>query len=157
MHILHSMKYILTGLFIFLLTSCQTTSPTTLYDAKLASELGADEYGMKKYWMVFLKTGNNGNTDPTFLRNAMRSHMNNIHAMSAAGILVAAGPYEKNDENYRGVFIFERIEETDLRAWLQKDEAIATEVFTYEILGWYGSAALPKYLDYHKQIEKTKP
>ncbi|MDO5510449.1 MAG: YciI family protein, partial [Weeksellaceae bacterium] len=127
------------------------------YNEALARELGADEYGMKQYWMVFLKTGSNTTADTPIMQKAMSSHMQNIHNMSDAGILVAAGPFGKNQENYRGVYIFEHLDESELRAWLQKDNAVEIGIFSFEILPWYGSAALPKYLDYHKQIEKTKP
>ena len=54
------MKTILTFLAILLsvtLSLGQKTNPN--YDSTLAAKLGADDYGMKKYVFVILKTGSN--------------------------------------------------------------------------------------------------
>ncbi|RYY60611.1 MAG: hypothetical protein EOO05_09310 [Chitinophagaceae bacterium] len=40
---------------------------------------------------------------------------------------------------------------------LAMDPAIAANLFDVEIYPWYGSAALPMYLPFHKKIEKKKP
>jgi len=40
---------------------------------------------------------------------------------------------------------------------LQRDPAIANNLLKAEIYDFYGSAALPTYLPYHKSIELKKP
>ncbi|MBA2745209.1 MAG: hypothetical protein H0U44_03185, partial [Flavisolibacter sp.] len=49
------------------------------YDKALADSLGADDYGMKPYVLVILKTGSN-QTENKMLRDSLfRGHMQNIN------------------------------------------------------------------------------
>ena len=115
------MKYILTILFLFItnLTFAQTKLPSdTLnanrnYDKVLADKLGGDEYGMKKYFLVILKTGTNTSTEKEFINESFRGHMNNINRLVEEGKLIVAGPFEKNENNYRGIFVLNNIESID--------------------------------------------
>jgi len=128
------------------------------YDAELAAKLGADEFGMKNYFLVILKTGSNTTTDQNTLQNSFRGHMDNIHRLAEERKLVLAGPFlSKNDHNYRGIFILntKTIEETE--TLLQSDPAIMNKIFDVEIYPWYGSAALPEYLPAADKIWKEKP
>lgn len=127
------------------------------YDQILATQLGADDYGMKKYVLVILKTGINKTEDKEFINRCFRGHMDNITRMVADGKLIIAGPVGANDKSYRGIFIFalESMEEvTDL---LQSDAAIHEKLLDVELYPWYGSAALPVYLDASDKIWKVKP
>ena len=56
---------------------------TQKYDVRLAKKLGADEYGMKSYVLVILKTGTNTTTDKQTLDSLFRGHMDNIQRLSA--------------------------------------------------------------------------
>ena len=77
------------------------------YDAELAKKLGADERGMKMYVLVILKTGKK---DADFVGKArdeiFAGHMSNIGRLAGEGKLAVAGPFEKNDKGYRGLYIF---------------------------------------------------
>lgn len=57
-----------------------------------------------------------------------------------------AGPLQKNEKSYGGIFILnvEAIEEA--KALLETDPAIKAQLLDSELYGWYGSAALPLYL-----------
>ena len=44
-------------------------------DTALAKKLGADEYGLKMYVMVILKTGGNKTTDKHFIDSCFMGHM----------------------------------------------------------------------------------
>jgi len=160
------MKYILTILFLFItnLTFAQTKLPSdTLnanrnYDKVLADKLGGDEYGMKKYFLVILKTGTNTSTEKEFINESFRGHMNNINRLVEEGKLIVAGPFEKNENNYRGIFVLNNIESIDdAKKLLQTDPAIKNGLLDYEIFSWYGSAALPEYLPFSDKIWKSKP
>jgi len=160
------MKYILTILFLFItnLTFAQTKLPSdTLnanrnYDKVLADKLGGDEYGMKKYFLVILKTGTNTSTEKEFINESFRGHMNNINRLVEEGKLIVAGPFEKNENNYRGIFVLNNIESIDdAKKLLQTDPAIKNGLLDYEIFSWYGSAALPEYLPFSDKIWKLKP
>lgn len=151
------MKYLLI-LFLSLSYSIaalgQTGNP--LYDKTLADSLGADEYGMKSYIFVILKTGANKIEDKALSDSLFRGHIANINRLADAGKLLVAGPFGKNDKEYRGLFILNVQTTEEAQALLQTDPAIQQRVFDVELISWYGSAALPMYLDFHKKIEKEK-
>ena len=52
------------------------------FDAELAAELGADDYGMKRYVMAFLKSGPNRPEDPEEAQALQRAHLDNIRRMA---------------------------------------------------------------------------
>ena len=133
---------------------CQAGNP--IYDKTLADSLGADEYGMKSYIFVILKTGPNKIKDKSVSDSLFKGHIANINRLADAGKLVVAGPFGKNDKEYRGLFILNVQTTEEAQALLQTDPAIQQKVFAVELIRWYGSAALPMYLDFHKKIEKEK-
>jgi uncharacterized protein YciI len=128
----------------------QTTNPN--YNAELAKKLGADAYGMKSYVFVLLKTGTNTSTDEAARNKAFAGHMQNMKRMQDAGQLVVAGPMGTNDKEYRGIFILNVATVEEAKELLQTDPAIAANYLKAEVLEWYGSAALPKYLEAHDKI-----
>lgn len=128
------------------------------YDKALAEKLGADDYGMKSYFFVILKTGKNTTTDKELIAKSFKGHMDNMSKMLADKKLVVAGPMGKNDLSYRGIFILSNvktIEET--KELLQTDLAIKNGLLDFEIFNWYGSAALPEYLPFSDKIWKVNP
>ena len=126
------------------------------YDAELAQKLGADDYGMKGYTFVILKTGPNTSTDKEFLNKCFADHMSNIKKQVAENHLVVAGPLQKNDKTYRGIFIFNTTNPEEAKAWMVDDTAIQQGIFEVEMFTWYGSAALPEYLESAARISKLK-
>jgi len=128
------------------------------YDKTLAEKLGGDEYGMKSYFFVILKTGTNKVTDKELINESFRGHMDNINRLVEEGKLIVAGPFGKNENNYRGIFIFNNIKSIEeVKELLQTDPAIKNELLDYEIFTWYGSAALPEYLPVSDKIWKSNP
>lgn len=124
------------------------------YDKALADSLGANDYGMKMYLLVILKTGPNKTTDKKLTDSLFRGHMQNIGQLVKDNKLVVAGPFGKNDNGYRGIFVLNAETKDEGKALLQKDPAIHAGLFDVEIYEWYGSAALPKYLPYHDKVTK---
>ena len=128
------------------------------YDASLAEKLGGDEYGMKRYFLVILKTGTHTLTDKEFIGEQFRGHMNNIQRLVEEKKLIVAGPLGKNEKKYRGIFILDNIQtEQEAKELLQTDPAIKSGLLDYEIYSWYGSAALPEYLPASDKIWKSRP
>ena len=136
-------------------SSAQTKSIT--YNKALADSLQADDYGMKSYFLVLLKTGSFSTNEKSVLDSLFRGHMENINRLASQGKLVVAGPVEKNDQRLRGIFIIQAASRTELDAMLQADAAIRANLFATEVFNWYGSAALPMYLPFHQQVERIKP
>ena len=155
--IYYSMKrLILATVFIFLLASIFGQENPS-YDSSLATSLGADEYGMKMYVMVLLKTGGNPLNDGAKLDSIIRGHLDNIGRLADSGKLIIAGPFEENDKTYEGIFIFNVRTFKEAQELLETDPAIKEKLLSAELYHWYGSAALPEYLKVHKMIEKRKP
>ncbi|MEZ5027923.1 MAG: hypothetical protein R2765_03970 [Ferruginibacter sp.] len=75
------------------------------YDSALAKKYGADDYGMKMYVLVILKTGTNTTTNKVLTDSLFAGHMSNIAHMVKINKLVVAGPFSKNEKAYRGIFI----------------------------------------------------
>lgn len=141
----------------------ETTEPDTAvlnpnFRKALAERLGGDDYGMKMYYLVILKTGSNTTDDKQIINESFRGHLDNINKLVKEGKLVVAGPLGKNENSYRGIFILDNtpsIEEA--QALLQSDPAIKNRLLDYEIFTWYGSAALPEYLPVSDKIWKKNP
>lgn len=129
----------------------------TVFDQELANAFGADDYGMKSYSFVILKTGPVTVEDKEEKQKLMRGHLDNISRLAEEGKLVVAGPFGKNDLNYRGLFILTTASTEEAREMLKSDPAIAAGVFDVEVLPWYGAAALSAYLEVQKKITKTNP
>jgi uncharacterized protein YciI len=132
-------------------------SPNPKYDKALADSLGADENGMKSYFLVILKTGPNDKiiTDKAMRDSLFRGHFSNMNVMAEAGKLIVAGPIGKNDKSYRGIFILNVKTLEEAQALTQTDPSIKAGIFEVELFPWFGSAALPMYLYYTDKVEKT--
>ncbi len=127
---------------------------THAYDSVLAAKLGADDYGMKNYTFVILQTGDSVVGDAERRGKLFQGHFDNMKQLAEAGNLIVAGPFGSNDLSYRGLFILNTKSAEQAMEWLMNDPAIRTGIFKPILIPWYGSAALPAYLDTHKKIEK---
>ena len=128
------------------------------YDEALAKELKSDNYGMKSYFLVILKTGTNSTSDKKYIAEKFEGHMDNMARLVEDKKLVVAGPIGKNDKNYRGIFILQNIDSLEEAIkLLATDPAIEAKLLETEIYIWYGSAALPLYLEASDKIWKEMP
>lgn len=142
-------------LFLALNSKAQSTNPN--YDSTLAKTLGADEFGMKMYTMVILKTGTNTTESKESKDTLFAGHLANIKRLADLNKLVIAGPFGKNDKNFRGIFILNVANEAEAMALLETDPAIKAKLLQPELYPWYGSAAISEYLKSHDKIWKAKP
>lgn len=158
--------YFAAGLSFLLFASCSENTqekantlpedPETLntsYDPRLAEKLGADDYGMKRYVMAFLKTGPNRNQDSTEAARLQRAHLDNIQRLANEKKLIVAGPF-LDAGDIRGIYIFnvETLEEAE--ALTKSDPAIKAGRLVMELHPWYGSAALIESAEMHKKVAK---
>ena len=127
-----------------------------VYDKALADSLGGDDYGMKQYTLVILKTGPAKIESKEIVDSLFKGHMQNIQHMAAAGKLMVAGPIKKNDKAYRGIFILNVKTPEEANELLAKDPAIKEKLLEAELFQWFGSSALPMYLPFHNKVEKKK-
>jgi len=150
-----------TTLILFILaffgTSAYTQNSNPNYDETLAKKLGADDYGMKQYVLVMLKTGENTTASKEESSEAFRGHMENIGKLAKEGKLIIAGPLGTNDQTYRGIYIFDVPTIEEANALVLTDPAIKAKLLVAELYEWYGSAALREYLPASDKIWKIKP
>ena len=150
------MKYVLliTAFFFSSILFSQEKEPIS-FNAELAKEMGADDYGMRKYVMAFLKAGPNRTADKAEAAKLQAAHMANIGRLAEEGKLAIAGPFLDNGE-LRGIYIFnvETIEEA--KKLTETDPAIKAGSLIMELHPWYGSAALGLVNKYHDKISKVK-
>jgi uncharacterized protein YciI len=139
---------------LFRLESMSAQQINPGYDSTLAGQLHADDYGMKYYVLVILKTGTNDVQDKALRDSLFAGHFANMATMAEAGKLIVAGPIAKNDRTYRGIFILDVPTFEDALILLQNDPTIREKILEPELYSWYGSAALPVYLDTHDKIQK---
>lgn len=124
------------------------------YDEKLAKSLNGDERGMKQYIFCLLKTGSNTTATAEEKSEFFKGHMANIGRLAKEGKLVVAGPFSKNDRNYRGIYIFNVTTIEEAKALVATDPAIQSNLLEAELTPWYGTAALQETLKIHEKIAK---
>jgi uncharacterized protein YciI len=130
-----------------------STPPKQTFDAELAKTVGADDFGMRKYVLVVLKTG------PTRLpagkeRDAMfKGHFANINRLASEGKLALAGPFDGKD-GWRGLFILAVTSIEEAKQLTETDPVISNGEMVAEYHAYYGSAALMLVNDAHKRVAK---
>lgn len=126
--------------------------PKAQFDAALAAQLGADEYGMRNYVLVILKSG------PTPApkgekRDAMfKGHLANMQRLAEAGKLAYAGPLDGVD-GWRGMFIFSVSDIGEAQRLTETDPVIINGEMVAEFHQHYGSAALMLVNPTHRKLQ----
>ncbi|MBP6180643.1 YciI family protein [Flavobacterium sp.] len=149
-------KSIFLLLLLFYNASIFSQETASTYDEKLAKTLNADEYGMKHYVFCLLKTGSNTKATKEETTKLFEGHMANINRLAKEGKLVVAGPFMKNERNYRGIYIFNANSIEEAKAFVATDPAVQSNLLEAELTLWYGSAALQETLKIHNKIAKNK-
>lgn len=125
------------------------------FDRELAQKYGADDYGMKKYVLAFLKRGPNQDLDSVKKMELQAAHLANITRMAEEGKLVLAGPFFGNDD-LRGIYIFDVQSLQEAEDLTNSDPAIRAGSLVMELKEWYGSAALVGVNETHKSLMKKQ-
>ena len=149
-------KLILVLLVAILLCAGASAAEPPEYDPALAAELGADDYGMRRYVMALLRAGPDRSHDAETAANIQRGHLEHIQRMAAAGKLVVAGPF-LDDGELRGIFIFAVETMAEAEALAKADPAVQSGRLAMELKPWYGSAALLQLGDLHHRISRSAP
>lgn len=143
-------------LLLLLLSIQVIAQENSSYDEKLATALGADERGMKMYVFCILKTGSNTTATKEEKKKYFEGHMANINRLAKEGKLTVAGPFEKNDRNYRGIFIFNVTTVEEAQALVETDPAVKAKIFEAELTPLYCTAALMEVAKTHEKLVKPK-
>ena len=149
-------KSILLLLLLTFSTAIFSQETDSKYDEKLAISHNADDRGMKKYVFCLLKTGSNTTATKEETQKLFEGHMSNISRLAKEGKLVVAGPFMKNERNYRGIYIFNANSIEEAKEFVATDPAVQSNLLEAELTLWYGTAALQETLKIHEKIAKTK-
>lgn len=130
-------------------------TPPESRDEALASQLGADEHGMRSYVLVILKTGPNRVPDGPERDQMFRGHFANIKRLSDEGKLALAGPLDGVD-GWRGMFVFAVADVDEARSLAATDPVLVKGEMIAEYHKLYGSAALMLVPKAHEKLAKRR-
>ena len=122
------------------------------FDAALAERLGADERGMRAYVLVILKTGPTRVPDGPERDAMFKGHFANMERLAAEGKLALAGPFAKDPDGWRGLFVFAVADVDEARALVATDPVIVNGEMVAEFHRWYSSAAVMQVPQVHETL-----
>jgi len=128
--------------------------PNRDYDSTLAQKLGADQIGMKMYVLAILKSGTATGLTQQQRDSIFSGHMKNINRLANEGKLLTAGPLEKNNQNYGGIYVFNVSTIEEGRQLVASNPAIQAKALDFDLFLWYGTAAMMELPGIHKHIHK---
>lgn len=106
---------------------------------------------------MILKTGYKKTTNKQFVDSYYTGHQANIGRLAEAKQLIVPGLFGKNNDDFRGLFILNVTSIVEANKVLETDPAIKANLLIADVYTWYGSAAIPEYLNKHNIIWKIKP
>lgn len=121
-------------------------------DTLMIKRTGADQYGMKRYVMCFLKTGPNKSLTQDSVKKILGGHMKNMIALESQGKLVLAGPFTDRTE-WEGIFVFNCTTVEEAQKLVDTDPGVQSGIFTAELHTWYGSAVLMEVPLLHTKVQ----
>lgn len=97
---------------------------------------------LKQFFFVMLKKGPRRAevTDTATINRIQRGHMANIGRLAKLGKLRVAGPFDEDDIDWRGIFIFDVDTKAEVEALLNTDPAVSSGRLAYEIHPWWTQA-----------------
>lgn len=147
-----NLVFVISLLFYGTISFSQTD--TSAFRKSLADSLGADDYGMRSYILVILKSGSAEIKDKTLRDSLFKGHMQNIQYLVKQGKMIVAGPFQKNELSFRGLFILNVKTVEEAKQLIEVDPTVSSGIFECDYIPWYGSAALPLYLPFAEQITR---
>jgi hypothetical protein len=128
-------------------------APATGFDEAMATRLGADDHGMRRYVLVILKTGPNAVPAGPERDEMFRGHFANMKRLSEEGKLALAGPLDGVD-GWRGLFVFAVGDIEEAKRLTATDPVIIKGEMVAEYHTYYGSAALMLVRETHDRLAK---
>ena len=137
----------------YALAQAQPTPPKQTFDAELAKTVGADDFGMRSYVLVVLRTGPTPVPAGKERDEMFKAHFANINRLAAEGKLALAGPFD-GANGWRGLFILAVSDIEEAKQLTATDPVVNSGEMVAEYHKYYGSAALMLVNDAHKQVAK---
>jgi uncharacterized protein len=124
---------------------------TFMPDTTLIKQLGADEYGMKIYSIVYLKAGGKLPADSVAAVATQKQHLRYLKDLMDKGTMLILGPIME-EAAISGICIYNTTVD-EAKKLAEADPAVISGELTVEVHPWYASAALMKLPEMHKAIE----
>jgi uncharacterized protein YciI len=87
-------------------------------------------------------------------RDAMfAGHFANMERLAKEGKLALAGPFAKDPDGWRGLFVFAVKDIDEAKALTETDPAVASGEMVAEYHAWYGSAATMLIPELHEKLQ----
>lgn len=131
------MKYCLVTVLIFFTLNSIAQTETKAAEAATAKTKSPAEK-ITLFWFVMIKTGPKNDFDSATKAKLFAGHMSNMERLYYDGVLKVAGPFGKNDLNWRGIFIFDCKTKEDAEKITATDPAVEAGLFSVDIVPWYG-------------------
>lgn len=131
----------------------ETVPVSPMFDEALATALGADEYGMRQYVLVILKTGPTPMPAGAERDEMFRGHFANMKRLAADGKLALAGPLDGVD-GWRGLFVLAVADLEEAAALVATDPVVVHGEMIAEYHQYYGSAALMLVNEAHEKVAR---
>lgn len=150
---------LLIGTVILITTSIFCTAQTvesakpSRFDAELAKKVGADDYGMKSYFLVILKTGPTKVPEGKERTDMFAGHFANMKRLVGEGKLALAGPLDGVD-GWRGVFVLAVSDIEEAKKIVATDPVIIKGEMVAEYHKWFASAAVMLVNETHDKVAK---
>ena len=149
-------RILLAALLLICFAGASAQSENPRFDQSLATKLGAEEYGMKKYVLVMLRTGTAAISDKRIIDSLFKGHFNNMPRLTDEKMLIVAGPVGKNDKNYRGLFILNVQSIEEARVLVDSDPAVKSKLLDADFFSWYGFAHCPNIYLIRKKLKRRR-
>ena len=135
--------------------SASSDVKSSKFDAELAKKVGADKNGMRKYVIVFLKTGPNDAKVTGDERKALfKGHFDNMNRLAKEGKLAVAGPFADPAKVFRGLFILAVPTVEEAKPLAESDPTVKAGVLIVEYVPWFGSASLMLSTEFHEKVSE---
>lgn len=121
------------------------------YDAELAQQLGADEYGMRQYVLCLLNIGVKKLMASEDFKKVEEAHLQYMEKLVAEGKVVLAGPMTKPNK-FSGLLVFNAGSIEEVKALMEKDPKVKEKLIIPEYELWTSSAAIMQLNGTHKRI-----
>jgi len=130
-------------------TNNNQSNQITMLDTTLIKELGADQYGMKVYSLVYLKAGARKLTDTVQAMATQKQHLKYLKDLMDKGTMLILGPIME-EANISGICIYNTTVD-EAKKLSKADPAVISGELKVEVHPWYASAALMKLPEIHRR------
>ena len=134
-----------------------STATASSFDPELAKKTGADAHGMRRYVLVILKTGPTRMPDGAKRDAMFAGHFANMERLAKEGKLALAGPFAKDPDGWRGLFVFAVESIDEAKALAATDPVIVNGEMVAEYHAWYASAATMLIPELHEKLQPPAP